>query len=352
MPRERDDQDDGLALAVVPVNEALVDRVAGVLRMTWDAAKDCWRAPEKTERGQWSQRTFAAAAGVNAAYVSQWMNQRKAKNRPEFAGKLNKLEAALEEALLRVDTDRVQVQRLFPTAVSRQFADFAAFVIQCGMIATFTGNSGRGKTCAVRLFAERRPLVKVITVDESAGGKDALLRAVFAAFETRQAKRTEARAEFILRRLTDVKCALIIDNAHKLSLRAFALLCDWNDKAAVPVILVGNPAMLDRMKQDAQIYSRAGLQRVAAWGPEKAQDKCLDALRDAVDGILERDWPEAAGVLRKQALAVAGTEGELRGLEKHLHVAREIVATTEVRDPVAAFRHAHEMLIHDGRAVL
>ena len=192
--------------------------------------------------------------------------------------------------------------------------------------------------------------MKVITVDESGGGKDALLRAVFAAFETRRAKRAEARAGFILRRLSEVKCTLIIDNAHKLSLRAFSLLCDWNDKAAVPVLLVGNPAMLDRMRQDAQIYSRAGMQREASWGADR--EKAREALRDAVDGVLDRDWPEAAGLLRKAALAVAGTEGELRGLVKHVHVAREICATTDLKDPVRAFAAAHEVLIHDGKAVL
>jgi len=323
------------ALALRP--KARLDLVGQLSRLLAHAGPD--GVPE------WSRNRVAKALGQNTAYVSLYARQGDAAP-PDFPGSIGAFESKLEDFLKTLATRKVADDASFETSVSRSLDRFISAVKSVKGIGVFHGQAGLGKTEGIARYKAANPLAITLAIFAWSGGRDAVLNSIFQQMETRSFnRRTDTKADWICARLQDRAGVLVIDNAHKMTVGAFSLLFDLHDRTGCPIVLVGNPAMIMKLRTDDQLFSRVGLRREAKYKP--------DDLRTAVDAMLAREAPAHAGQLRQLARQVAAERGHLRSLKHHLRVAADFHQAPALADKpmAAAFKAAHESLIHEGYAL-
>ena len=292
----------------------------------------------------WSRNAIAKALGQNSAYVSLYVRQNET-TPPDFTGNLLAFESRIEDFLKSLSEKKPQNDATFDTAVSRSLARFVDSVKSVAGIGIFHGNAGLGKTMGIQRYKQANPLAITVPVFAWCAGRDAILSAIFRQVENKGWDTRQSRAEWLCERLQGRSGALIFDNAHKLTHGAYSLIFDLHDRTGVPIVLVGNPTMIQKLRQDDQLFSRVSLKREARFKD--------DSLRQAVEAMLEREMPAHCGALRALAGQVARERGHLRSLKHHLRVTRDFATARELADrPISqVFKTAHESLIHEGYAL-
>jgi len=282
-----------------------------------------------------SQNRLAQSIGMAPAALSQWL---ALPTRPGvlFAHDLTRLESRLDEYLRRSETATAGSEPWMETAITRHFAGMANLVNSNRDFALYWGPAGVGKSVAAAQYVAANPLSRLISVRVWSGGADALKSALWKSFSTRSwTSKMGSQMDWLKERIRKSCSLIILDNAHRLTARAIAWLMDLHDECEVPVLLVGNPEVLDKLRRAdeqagaAYATSRIGMCRQAIWGATTAREN----LAKAADFILSRELGESAAPLRAEAVRIAGGTGALRALTKHLRLVRDLSTSSDLPLP-------------------
>lgn len=276
-----------------------------------------------------SQNSLAKSIGVSPSAISQYLKD-------AYKGDVPALEVRLRE-FLSIHTEREATAA--PT--SSQVVETRSMLEICAVLrrATLdrdmtmaTGESGIGKTTALREYHRRNPTTILIEADP---GYTA--RALSVELCEQLGLDTRGTIHDLLKRMISKLSGsgrlIIIDEAEHLPLRCLELIRRVHDKAEVAVALVGMPRLKTNLQGDpnyfAQLYKRIGFHRPLA----SLTDKDVKALVTARIGAVDADVLSA---LRKACQSNARTLVKL--LRQCLELMRlnecgidpEIVASAEL----------------------
>lgn len=303
----------------------------------------------------WSRKNIARAMGVAPAYVNAYLAQidehgAPAENPPPLTMALEQFEGTVENFLAQIAERKVGSTDRFETAIYHQFRRFAAVITAARQWGVFYGPGGDGKTEASRLLAARNPLVLHVTVTRWACGAEALQNAIYRELNKAGNHRgKESKMEWVVERLTNSEHSIVVDNCHQATHGALTMLGNLRDVTNVPLIMVGNERVLERLQKDEQLFRRVAQKEQSTWG--ETQKERLRNWSDAAERLLMRDAPDYVADLMPLAVEVLRNRGCMGSLQTHVALMNAALAKTGSTDAAAAFHQAHAKLIHDGYAL-
>lgn len=301
---------------------------------------------EHLKESRVSLGAFASELAYSKSQLSRYLNGR-------FEGDVDKLESlarqALDNAKLRASVK--QKVPTFPTQATRQIANYCATLIRKPQVGLVTGDAGWGKSSGIFEYLKSHPGTLFVVLDRCSGcGVTAIINALCKQIDMRGWKPSkELKGAYVVRKLSESKRLLIIDNAHRLSPRGREWVCDFHDATLSPVLLVGNKHVLPAFEKEDTQSSRIGLYgEVSLLKGERTKDREVE-LQKAVEQFLEVVWPEQKSALFDLAMKVARGPGHLRSLWHQLSLAQHFVEQHPTMSAVQAFTVAHTRLVRSYR---
>jgi hypothetical protein len=279
-----------------------------------------------------SNAALGREIGYSSAAVSTYLGD-------VFDGDVEKFEARVQDVLRTAPLRRAIGIETFETQVTRMVAGTIKTIQETNQFALIHGPAGIGKTVGAARFQAENPTAILITLLEHCSGAHFIAKQIFAAVKTRGfATSGQNRTEFIVSMLKGSNRPILIDNAQRMTSSARRWLFDLHDATDCPVVLIGNPEVLDPIKANDQQFSRIGL----ATGVALKTDEIPDITRR----ILQQMVPEHADELAPLAITVATKRGHLRALRNEIALAKHFMTRTG-RSASEAFQAAHTKLVRD-----
>lgn len=288
----------------------------------------------RTERNM-SMAAVAKRAGVNEATISRYLAN-------TMTGDIAGLEAKLRD-MIQADARRQTWEDIYvPTQGCDDMETVLGLIRQNCVVGLVTGPAGIGKTTACRRYASDSDTSILITLSEGSGDNWSIIRLIFDRLDMRgwtHRKGCQPRGEVVMDRLSGSQRFVIVDNAQRATLSGLKWLLDLWDKARVPVALVGNPDVMERLAVSDQLSSRILLR------DDIGRQKNMAWLDDAASAILDSMWPEAPAEVRMLAQETARKPGHLRTLNGQLRHAISLSKSPAWRKSQAsAFIHARTLV--------
>ena len=262
--------------------------------------------------GGMSQARLAKEVGVSSAAVNQWL-------KGCYGGDNEGLERKLATWIETCDARQAEPLPAAPswveTPTGRRVISGLTFAQNYADIAMIHGAPGLGKTFAIRQYTRTFPNVWLMTACPTTGSKAAALQEIAEAVGLRglSNRPNETRRE-IVRKVTNTRGLIVIDEAQHLQFESFECLRRIYDEAEIGIALCGNDGLYSKLTvgarkvQFAQIFSRIG--RRVHLG--RSQDADVTALCEA--------WAVTGNKEIAYAKEIAAQPGALRGLVKTLRL--------------------------------
>lgn len=231
---------------------------------THDAAELRTRLTEVMGRDGLSQTDVAREAGISAASLSSWLQDK-------YGADPGNMNAKVERWLDAYAHRKAESGHLPPapsyveTPTGSRVLDALMYAQTAGDMIVVYGGAGLGKTSALKRYAQTSPSVWVATMTPATASVVTALEEVAEALGLRDLHGGAARLQrAIVRRLRDTEGLLIIDEAQHLSVAALDQLRSLHDAAGIGLALVGNEAVYARMTGGNRaafldrLYSRIG----------------------------------------------------------------------------------------------
>lgn len=224
-----------------------------------------------------------------------------------------------------------------PLHTSQRFMALFVMALETGRMVQITGSPGVSKTASARQFCAGENRAWLATMDPSSAGVPTMLLEVLEAMGVEEAKGTpQILSKMVLKRASEAKSLIIIDEAQHLSDKALEQLRAINDMAraksrSVGIVLLGNEKVAGKIggtgnrAEFAQVSSRIAQRRHVV----KPDPRDVAALAQA--------WADANREhLDKAALdfcqVIAARPGGLRNIEMTFENA--LLMTLEVGEPL------------------
>jgi hypothetical protein len=288
------------------------------------ARLEAFKQETKFSLGELSKKLNAGAT-----QVSKYLNKH-----PE--GDVATLEATIEDVLGAAARRKLATEVvLFECRAARDVAAVMELIRKTNDIGLIHGAAGVGKTCGSLRYLQDHPSAIMIRISKWFCGGHAVASLLFDAMETRSWPGNEAKVPWMATRLRNSDRLIIVDNAHRLQASGLEWLFDFHDETHVPIALVGNPEILDKIRKNDQQFSRVGL-------VQEITVKDADHVAKTMIGQMA---PEAAGI-QDMAEVIVEKRGHARALRKHLMLLPEMLAKAKgnVREAIAM---AHTKLVSD-----
>jgi DNA transposition AAA+ family ATPase len=203
------------------------------------------------------------------------------------------------------------------------------------------GPPGGGKTCGCARYLRKHPQGVCITLAADRRGPEALTDALLAGAELPKAKLNWPRAKVAREFYKGTSRLIIVDNAQRISRAGIRFLCDFHDATGCPVLLIGNPRVLELALEDPALHRRIKLRKEIDFTVSTdAQGRQSDALEIAQQMIEDFD-PDWVNVLLSDAAAVLQGEGRAGTLHGQLTLMVTLMELQpELTDPAEAFKQA------------
>ena len=280
-----------------------------------------------------STSTLGKQLGYSGSQVSRYLND-------EFGGDLDKFEAKAADILRVAPIRRIVSAETFETGVTRTIHGSIQGILETNDFAVIHGPAGIGKTVAAARYHAENPNSFFITLSQDANNAHYIRKQLFNATKTRAyTKSGKTHGEWILEKIKGSNRLIIIDNGHRITSSGRKFLFDLHDASGCPVVMIGNPEILDQIKINDQQFSRIGM-----CPPEVELEKT--EIADIAERILDQDCPDHAEELLAYAITVASKRGHLRALRKQIKLTLYFMERG-VDDAREAFRAAHAALVRD-----
>ena len=207
-----------------------------------------------------SREQFAKMAGISGGALSSFLKGR-------YAGRVD-LVAQKIAAVLDTEESRegavtaVKEPDIVETAVMQQMMFGLRYANDRNDIICIYGAPGIGKTVTVNKWVDGHPNSIFFTASPNIHNGRDVMEEILEAIGKKQTGRNKALEKSIVQILKGSNRAIIIDEAHFLRLSALETLRRIHDITEVPLILVGNPAIMDIITEQnktltGQFFSRA-----------------------------------------------------------------------------------------------
>jgi len=279
------------------------------------------------DQDQLSITAVARGIGLSTATISQWLNHK-------YCGDVKKVEEAVRKFLTLQEERKARKETslrdpgFIKTSVAGKVFEVASICHVDGDIGVVCGDSGLGKTTAVKQFAAEHAGVILLEADLGYTAR-VLFKELHKVLGLDGIGSLHAMFEEVVTRLRGTGRLIIVDEAEHLPYRALEMLRRLYDRAGVGVVLVGMQRLLGNLRglkgDYAQLYSRVGVKAV------------LSVLRPSdVEEIVHAALPGSNGLWKAFQ---AETDGNARVLNKLIkrsaHIA-EINGTEITSDVIKA----------------
>lgn len=181
------------------------------------------------------------------------------------------------------------------TSVITRAANFFTDVERSKTVGVLHGPAGIGKSVAVATYAAEHPRCVVITANAAQCDARGVQQLLWAQSD-HGIKPSQSRWEFLVSKFRGSGRLLIVDNAQRLDGTGRDYLFDFRDATGLPIALVGNPCILQRVAGSDQQHSRTmketevKLDRLAAVSREivDAHTTHGAAIYDLAEGVVKR----------------------------------------------------------------
>ena len=207
-----------------------------------------------------SRERFAKMAGISGGALSSFL-------KGSYAGRVDvvaqKIAAVLETEESRADAVMtVKEPEIVETEVMQKMMFGLQYANDRNDIICIYGAPGIGKTVTVNRWVETHPNSIFFTASPNIHNGRDVMEEILEAIGKKQTGRNKALEKSIVQMLKGSNRAIIIDEAHFLRLSALETLRRIHDVTDVPLILVGNPAIMDIITEQnktltGQFFSRS-----------------------------------------------------------------------------------------------
>ena len=295
------------------------------------------------EQPGWSNNIISKRMGVNASVVSQYLS----KDGCIYPGDVAALERKIEDLLSNEARRRASGVDTVECSVTEQIRAALEEIRLTNDFAVILAESGNGKTRGLEDYLKSHPtalLYRTFVWNNDLKSVEAAM------FDQVGRKDYDGRSKRVLNTIRNMRGSdrlVIVDDAHKLTRPALQWWFDFHDATQCPIAFAGTFALLEKLEDDPQRFSRVGLhcEIVNDEGDGVTVDRTLilhliKSLIPAANGETE----ELADLCEQ----VAKEHGHYRSVHKQLKLAVELRAGS--KKPLSfsqAFRNAHTMLVRN-----
>ena len=279
---------------------------------------------------------FAKILGVGATFISKYIGDKLDHNPADFEPRAWD---ALKSLAARIELSN----ELFDTSVTRAIHGRIQFILETADFGIFVSEPGIGKTSAALLWQQRNPSSLYVCLNDRTRDGGKVEGEIFKAVENRSWNAHSPRREFLVNRLADSQRVILIDNAQRLSISGLAWLLDFRDDTDCPIVLFGNPGILDKAKTDGALHSRIGI-----CPPPLLLDP-KEVSRIATRVCTNFSDQDSADTISDLTAYVAQKSGHLRAVRKQTILAKKLMELQpdKIKNFETAFRMAHRELVRD-----
>ena len=284
-----------------------------------------------------SNNEIGKKISIDGSAVSKYFNRK-------FEGDIEKFESNARDVVkawrARSDARALKTFRCRQSDALRRACEQIRKTHDVGLI---FGAAGVGKSCGVSIYAEENPSCIAITINRWSSDYSGIERAILEQIDLRKFQKSKMRpGDFLVEKFRGSDRLFVFDNAHRLTADSLRWIFDFADATDCPIALVGNPEVLDAIRENDQMFSRIGI---------STEIKMSDANHVASE-LLKQFAPEYEHDLLDAAMVVVSKPGGGHGrtLRKQLQLFRDFVAVESFknRPPTEAFQAAGLKLVNGG----
>ena len=285
-----------------------------------------------------TNKKLGALLGQTETFICKYLNDNLDRNPKNFAEESADILKALRKR-------RELADEIFDTNVTKEMHGRINFIRETCDLGLLYGPAGIGKTSGSLLYVERNPSCIYVPLNASTRTAAQVEGAVFRSIENSQAKGNEPRRGFMINRLAGSQRVIIMDNAQRLNSDGLNWVFDFYDETDCPIVLIGNPEVLAKIKKVDQRSSRIGICPLSG----------LSLATKNIADVAERVAIQFSDIKTAKAIAdlcaiVAQKDGHLRSVRKQVvltQALRRLQPKQFADDPRKAFRAAHNELVRD-----
>jgi hypothetical protein len=288
----------------------------------------------------WSNNKLAKAIGCNPAYVQGYIGD-------EFPANVQQFERKLVDFFANESRRRASGVETIESAAALQIKTACELIRKTNDLGAVVAPSGEGKTRGIELYVENNPTTILSRTAIWSSDKKAVEANMFAAVGRDGWDKQTRYATFMVNKLRGSNRLILVDDAHKLSRPALQWFVDFHDATQCPIGLFGTLALLDKLEDDTQRFSRTGYYEEIKH-VDSAGDLIVD--RALIKSLVKQLAPDANGeteTLCDLSEQVAAEHGHYRSVHKQLKLAAEIKSGAKTLSWPQAFRAAHTKLIRN-----
>lgn len=207
---------------------------------------------------KYSFSNVAKATGLSATVINMWLNNNYIGNNDKVADAINNFIQREKERNFKSFIPYVE------TSIVKYIHEVAKLCHTNGEIGVCYGESGLGKTIAVKEYAKQYSDSILIETDPGYNSKSLLCEMHKRLGLSAEGTSYELMDE-VVRKLSNSGRLLIIDEAENLPYKGLEVLRRIHDKTGVGMLLVGMPALVENLRgsqnQYRQLYSRVGFSK-------------------------------------------------------------------------------------------
>ncbi|MEI6034501.1 MAG: AAA family ATPase [Verrucomicrobiae bacterium] len=277
-----------------------------------------------------SHRQLGRELGMSSSQVSRYLSDK-------FEGDVDLFEAKAEDVLRTAPIRQLVGCETFETGVTKSVAGTINLILKTNDFGVIYGPAGIGKSVAAARYQADNATAILVSLAHGCRDAKFIQKTIFARVKSRAfAASGMNRAEWIIDRLKGSNRLLLLDNGQRLTIAAREYLFDLHDATRCPVVLFGNPEIIDQIKSNDQQFSRIGI------CPEiKLKDK---ECPDIAARIIAQMCPEHHDALIEYATKIVTNQGHIRSLRKQITLALHLSDEKKI-EIAQAFRAGHTMQI-------